>query len=294
MNLFRFLKKCFTDRPAAWRSAKLVGRSFYGKFYWFFNPNKPLIHHLSMGGVLWLEPKHSFTHCFYPGVDQYEPEVREALRYLLKPGNTFIDCGANVGYFSIAAGQFVGQQGKIVAIEANPVTYNLLERNLQVNHLGIPIHCALTSQVGEVELFMPTDGGDVYSSLKEGGLVSGSSIQSFKVQGRTLDEVVKELNLSTVDLIKIDIEGAELDVLRSAPYLLSTLRPLVIMEYGTSTWIKFEATPKDLKELLQQYSYQIRLFDWQRKSLIPITEEVWSSPYANLVLVPMEKLGRLL
>lgn len=290
MNIWRFLYKCLIDRPAAWRSAKLVSRSFYGQGYWFLNPKKPLIHRLANGGVLSLEPGHSFTHCFYPGVDQYEPEVREALQHLLQSGDTFIDCGANIGYFSIEAGHLVGPQGQVIAIEANPVTYKLLERNLHINHLGQPVHCALTSQAGEVELFMPDDGGDVYSSLKTGGLVQGSSIQSFKVQGRTLDDVVKELSLTRVDVVKIDIEGAELDVLRSAPYLLSTLRPIVITEYGTNTWTKFEATPDQLKALMHQHSYQIRLFDWKTKRLIPMTEEVWSSHYSNLLLVPAERL----
>lgn len=129
MDFRRFIKKCLTDPPAAWRSMKLVGRSFYGQCYWKLNPKRPLLHRLQNGGILLLEPEHSFTYCFYPGVDAYEPDVRMALQFLLKPGNTFIDCGANVGYFSVQAAQLVGNAGKVISIEANPLTYSLLERN---------------------------------------------------------------------------------------------------------------------------------------------------------------------
>ncbi|HIK06680.1 MAG TPA: FkbM family methyltransferase [Trichormus sp. M33_DOE_039] len=235
MNIWRFIKKLFTDQEAAWLSAKLVARSFYGQWYWSLNPNKPLVHRLTEGGSLLLEPGHSFTHCFYPGVDTYEPDVRSALQYLLKPGNVFIDCGANIGYFSVLANTLVGKTGKVISIEANPITFNLLEKNLKLNNFGMPIHCALTTESKqEVELFVPVEG-DVYSSLRKGGLVKGESVQSFKVLGRTLDEIVKELGLSKVDVVKIDIEGGEINVLKSASYVLSSFRPVVIAEYGTNT-----------------------------------------------------------
>ena len=290
MNILRFIRKCFTDRPAAWRSFKLVARSFYGQSYWLINPNKPLFHRLPNGGVLRLEPRHSFTHCFYPGVDQYEPDVRGALQYFLKAGNTFIDCGANIGYFSVLANALVGKSGKVISVEANPVTFSLLETNLKTNGFGIPIHCALTSEKGELVLSMPTQGGDVYSSLRKGGLVKGESIQSFKVLGRSLDDLVHDLALTKVDLVKIDIEGAEMDVLRSATHLLSKFRPVVITEYGTNTWPNFGATSDDLKNLAQSYSYQLRIFDINNRNLTLIPQETWQSGYANVILIPEERL----
>jgi FkbM family methyltransferase len=285
------MRKCLTDPPAAWRSAKLVARDFYGQWYWSLNPNKPLVHHLQDGGSLLLEPGHSFTHCFYPGVDSYEPDVRAALQYLLKPGNVFIDCGANIGYFSVLANTLVGQTGKVISIEANPITFNLLEKNLKINNFGIPIHCAVTLESNEkVDLFMPIEG-DVYSSLRKGGLVKGESVQSFQVLGRTLDDIVKELALSKVDVVKIDIEGGELNVLKSSNYVLSSFRPVVIAEYGTNTWPSFGANPDDLKNLAKKYSYALKMFNLKTNSFVFLTEDIWLSAYANLVLIPEERLS---
>lgn len=291
MNLLRFLKNCLTDTPAAMRSLRVVMRGCYGQLYWSLKPGAPLAYHLPSGGTLLLDEKHSFTGCLWPDVEHYEPEVRAFLQYALRPGDTFIDCGANVGYFSIQAGALVGRGGKVVAIEANPRTFKLLERNLRANHFGIPVQCALTSEAGEVELFMPKDW-DVYSSLRAGSLVEGSADQSFKVTARTLDEVVDALALQKVDLVKIDIEGGELDVLRSAPKLLSILRPLIIAEYSVNTWASFGASFAQLEELSRNHSYQLRLFDQQKQRLTPLSKNIGQSAFANVVLVPQERLSR--
>lgn len=289
MNFWRFLNKCINDRPAAIRSAKLTTRGWYGSLYWFLRPGSPLAYEVPAGGTLLLQPGHSFTGCFWPGgVDYYEPDVRALMLHLLRDGRTFIDCGANVGYFSVQAGGLVGRDGNVIAIEANPVTYELLERNLKKNEFGIPIHCALSSRPGEVELFVPSDG-DVYSSLRADGLVRNSvSYESIRVQSRTLDEVVESLGLERVDVIKIDVEGAELDVLYSAMNLLNRYRPVVIVEYSTNTWNAFGATAEAMQSLCFEHNYVIRQFNLQKRLFDPIEEDVWKSPYLNLVLVPEE------
>ncbi|MBD0326738.1 MAG: FkbM family methyltransferase [Pyrinomonadaceae bacterium] len=288
LNLRRFLKRCVTDPSSAVRAVRIVARDYYGQLYWSVKPDAPLAYQLPTGGTLLLEQHHAFTGCFWPDVDHYEPEVRTFLQDALRPNDTFIDCGANVGYFSVLAGALVGKGGTVVSIEANPITFKLLERNLQTNGFGTPIHCALTSQTGEVELFMPQDW-DVFSSLRVEGLATGNPDHSFRVKAQTLDDVVSKLKLARVDVVKIDIEGGELDVLRSAPKLLSDFRPLIITEYGSHTWAGFEVSHGDLKELAQQFKYSLRLFDPQTRKLIPISDDVWQNLYVNVVMIPEER-----
>lgn len=288
LNLLRFLKRCVTDPSSAVRAARVVARNCYGQLYWSVKPGAPLAYQLPTGGTLLLEHKHAFTGCFWPDVDHYEPEVRTFLQHALRPNDTFIDCGANVGYFSVMAGALVGLGGTVVAIEANPRTFKLLERNLRANGFGTPIHCALTSQTGEVELFMPQDW-DVYSSLRAEGLATGNPDHSFRVRAQTLDDVISQLKLSRVDVVKIDIEGGELDVLRSAPKLLSDFRPLIITEYGSHTWAGFEVSHGDLKELAQRFKYRLRLFDPQTRQLVSISDDVWHNLYVNVVMIPEER-----
>lgn len=285
MNFVRFIGKVLTSQASAWRSVKLVSRSAYGRLYWRLYPTAPLRYALSTGGTLWLEPSHSFTTCFWPAVDQYEPDVRAALLHFLKPGATFVDCGANVGYFSVMAQQIVGSRGLVVSIEANPATFSLLERNLACNGDAIAINCALMSHAAETQLFVPREG-DVYSSLRKGGLVGGEGVQTIRVTGRTLDQVAASLQLRRLDLLKVDIEGGELDVLRSATRVIRDLRPVVVCEYGTNTWPAFGATAEQLTILMREHDYSIGTYDVSRQVVVPAGPQVWNSAYANLVLMP--------
>jgi FkbM family methyltransferase len=286
-NVPRFVEKCLTDRPAALTSLKIVARRCYSRVYWTLRPRTAIRYRFPFGGLLLLEPKHVFTALFWPNIERYEPDVCGLLQQVLKPGGTFIDCGANVGFFSIQAGALVGKTGTVISIEANPHTYEFLGRNLQANGFGLPIHCALTLQTGEVELFVP-GSWDVYSSLRADGLVEGTADHSYKVKARTLDDVVAELALAKIDLVKIDIEGGELDVLRSAPNVLSVMRPMFVIEYGVNTWASFDARYEDLLHLLERHSYSARIFDPVKKELLPVPEDVRRRTFVNLVLVPAE------
>ena len=274
-----------TAPASAWQSVTLVSRSAYGRFFWTIRPTAPLRYALRTGGTLWLEPSHSFTTCFWPAVDQYEPDVRAALLHFLKPGGTFVDCGANIGYFSVMAQQIVGSAGRVVAIEANPATFCLLERNLDANGAAEAINCAVAAHTADAELFVPREG-DVYSCLRTGGLVDGNDAQAIRVPGRTLDEIVMSLRLTRLDLLKLDVEGGELDILRSASRVLRDLRPVIVCEYGTNTWPAFGATPDQLATLMHNHHYAIGTFDVGRQVVAPAGEQVWSSPYVNLVMVP--------
>jgi FkbM family methyltransferase len=256
--------------------------------HWWMWPDTPMVYRFPTGGRMKLYAKHSFTECIWPGVDRYEPDVQVALAKLLRRGDTFIDCGANVGYFSIMASDLVGPSGQVVSIEANPRTYELLKGNLALNGNRMPIHCALTSKSGEVDIFV-SDAGDVYSSLRTGGLVQGDTVRSHKVPAKTLDEVLEQLALERVDVVKVDIEGGELDVLRSAPQTMSKFRPTWIMEYGTNTWPAFGATPQELLEILAERQYVVRQFNPRTAHLYTPDESIWQSHYANLILVPAER-----
>jgi FkbM family methyltransferase len=268
----------------------LVARSVYSKFHFFAHAGAPIKYKFPSGGTLLLEPKHSFTHCFWPAVEAYEPDVRAALHRLLKPGHVFVDCGANVGCWSVMAYGIVGKEGKVIAIEANPVTLALLQRNLDFNGMSGPVHCALTSKPGELELFVPSDGSDVYSSLRTGGLVAAKDAQIHKVQGRTLDEVLSSLHIERIDLIKIDIEGGEFDVMSSARATLEQKRPIVIVEYGTNTWPVFGVGARDLQALASSLNYTCNVFDTAEEAFRVANESDWNLPYANIILIPAEKV----
>jgi FkbM family methyltransferase len=289
MNLFRFTRKCITDPPAACRSAGLVLRLLRSSLYWKLYPKHALRWRIPTGGILFLPPRHSFTSCIWPAYSSYEPEVQGILTNVIKPGHTFIDCGSNIGFFSVLAGDIVGRSGTILSIEANPLTLSFLARNLSANKLPPPIHCALNDVPGEMDLYVPSSGADIFSSLKHGGLIGAFDHTTYKVPARTLDSIVSEAALSRVDLIKIDVEGAEMNVLRSAVNTLEKFRPYCVIEYGVNTWPTFGSTPDMLLDFAKSLNYRVYRLDPPPTQTRPITAEDWSSVYSNLLLSPIER-----
>lgn len=285
MNVLRFAHKCLFNRRAAVVSGRLFAREMRAKWHWKLHPNVPLKFDVGDGAFLLLDQGHSFTVCIHPNPEGYEPDLRAYLHSVLHRDSVFLDCGANVGYFSVLARKWVGPEGRVISVEANPETVEILKRNLDLNGGGEIINLALTTTPGEVELHVPV-AGDIYSSMKRGGFVKGPDIRSFKVQGATVDSVVAELNLTALDAIKIDVEGADLDVLMSARSTLERFRPHVSLEYATTTWPAFGASHGDLLKFLAQCHYNVGKFDLSEKRVIPIANADWASPYLNLCLTP--------
>lgn len=159
------------------------------------------------------------------------------LSRLLRPSDCVIDVGANVGYFSAVAARFVGLQGRVHAIEANPVLVDRLrmvvgevpQGPIQIHHGAvwhssgvIPFHVA-----AEVSGWSSLIGNDTFKT--------GYTVQ---VPAVTLDEFVQREGIGRVRLLKLDIEGAETDALRGASRLLSS---------GSVDYIIVEAEPYRLK-----------------------------------------------
>lgn len=155
-------------------------------------------------------------------------ELNFVNRYL-KLGDKAMDVGANVGIFSVVMGATVGDEGRVFAFE--PVAANVLrlEKNIRKNELDnvqiFPV--ALGASQGHMNLRMATD--PAYPSLHEvqGGFGNGADVS---IEVRTLDVVWRELGSPAIALVKIDVEGAEMDVLHGASDFLASCRPTLLVE----------------------------------------------------------------
>jgi len=138
----------------------------------------------------------------------------------LKLGDVYYDIGANIGIFTLPAAKIVGCEGRVVAFEAAPANYSRLMDNLERNDLSnvTVFGLGLASETATASLYRPTD------RLGEGGhsLVPlpqrGAGVSNILVA--RLDDLVKLWNLPMPNLIKIDVEDAEVEVLRGMPELL--------------------------------------------------------------------------
>lgn len=158
-----------------------------------------------------------------------EPATQEVLHVLCQRNWVCYDVGASVGFFSLILGRLVGPTGKVVSFEPSPPALERLRHNVALNP-DLPIAVlplALSNQDGAAPF-------DARAELALGRLVSPSqppgsaTARQVAVQVRRLDTLVAERDLAPPDLIKIDVEGAEVDVFDGMERLLHAKRPLIV------------------------------------------------------------------
>ena len=139
----------------------------------------------------------------------WEEYTTEMLKKVATEGNIVVDLGANIGYFTLLTSRLVGNRGKVYAFEPEPVNYSLLVKNVEINGYEniIPVQKAVSNTAGTTKLFIDNEKSYAHTIGKyydKKGFVEIESV--------TLDDYFKEKE-HTIDIIKIDIVGAELAAL---------------------------------------------------------------------------------
>lgn len=157
--------------------------------------------------------------------EAFEPDTVDIPRAFCDSANTVIDIGANIGLTSLALSSLC-EEGQVVAIEPVPVTFRLLEKNLSLLPWGnvLEVNKALGDKDGSVAMYVNE------SNLATAFVVSEESSGNLDIPLTTLDALVTDCGLASVDFIKIDAEGHELDVLGGARNTLEKFRPNVLLE----------------------------------------------------------------
>jgi len=165
----------------------------------------------------------------------FEPVETKFVLGLLKPGMSFVDIGANIGWFTVQAADRVGPQGHVTAFEPRPTTGHWLKRSIEDNAFSERAeiyNCAVGPRAGEIHIGYSRDTdnpGGTWSLLNEkleARFRTGNAVM-IRVPMVALDEVVGDRR---VDVIKIDIEGAEPAAMAGSSRILSTNRPIVVSE----------------------------------------------------------------
>lgn len=154
-----------------------------------------------------------------------EPHIQALLQKMLKPGATFVDVGANFGALSAAAARLVAPGGAVICFEPVPANFSRLQTvvgSTGAANLNVILdRRAIGAQVGAVPIYLNFwDGLHTIDPQVNAGSRRGSLV----VQQVTLDQALREHGVERVDLLKIDVEGAELRVLEGARELLSSRR----------------------------------------------------------------------
>ena len=158
-----------------------------------------------------------------------EPEVQDALLRYLRPGMTFYDLGANIGFFSLLGARLVGEQGRVVAFEADPEVAARLREHVERNKF---------QSVTIAEKAVWSEGSKVFFERVDpatspdrglGHVAATASANTIEIEAVSLDDFARICGAEP-DFIKCDVEGAELEVFHGAHRLLSEKRPAILCE----------------------------------------------------------------
>jgi FkbM family methyltransferase len=219
----------------------------------------------------------------------YEPQESACVRDILRPGMTFVDVGANWGFFTQMAAHLVGSSGRVVAIEADPRVFVRLKQNVARNHLKHVqvFDIAVADRNGELTLagHDEAEGNPGISRLIE---IGSPQPLTFSVQSRRLDSLLDEAGLDHVDLVKIDVEGAEDLVLTGMDEgLISHRYRSIVLEIHPLQLSERGHTTSEILDVLKGRGYRGYVLDYS-KALRKAYYKPWL--HSSEFLLPLERV----
>ncbi len=194
---------------------------------------------------------------YYRGM--YEEATVEVLRRALRPGMNFLDVGANIGLYSTVAGYLVGPSGKVLAVEPQESMWSAIEFNARQNRLSNVslIRSAVGRAAGVARLHQLYTNNPSAATLQLQR--DEASISSSPVSVLPLSELLRAADLGDADLVvKVDVEGAELEVLAGAEeYFVAHPPAMILIECVDHHLRRFGATSVDLLRMLDSLGYHL-------------------------------------
>ncbi len=206
----------------------------------------------------------------------FEQHERDFVRRYLRPGDLFVDVGANIGLFTVLAADTVGPTGQVYAFEPSPETFVKLQKNIQLNAFTnvIPIEAGLSHSDGTAELNVSSEGWDGYDTFGV-PMLTGSA--NFSLKGKVAvptmqwDKFATSRNLvGKVRMIKIDVEGWESHVLNGGTKTLSRSdAPTLQVEFTDDAARSTGTSCAKLYRQLEAMGYTMCRYDMDDKQLSP-------------------------
>lgn len=230
---------------------------------------------------------------------EYDPPTLRRARALLPPGGVALDIGSNVGVYACGLGVIALQNGgRVFAFEPVPNNAARLRENIDLNHLQPVVELgefAFGREPGELVLHMPPEGwvnnavGQNMMATWDLDHVRKHGWREFKAEVRRMDDWARATALDRCDLIKIDVEGAEMLVFEGGRELIERFRPVIIGEFSPYWMNQIGQSFQDVIGFFEPMGYQFfREFEWELRPLTPNLIAT-GSEVPNYYLFPSDK-----
>jgi FkbM family methyltransferase len=224
------------------------------------------------GGIrLLLDPEDYFQCMMFYG--RYTPEILQVLEHFVAPGDKVIDVGAHLGYFSIHLGRLVTRSGRVYSVEPDPRAMECLARSVAANHMEwietFPV--ALSASKRSINFYLSPQLG-WSTAVRNTHLVN---LRTINVETVPLDWLVECGKVSPeLRLVKLDVEGFEVQVLRGMQRVLQESRPILVVEVNDRMLTAQGDSPTGLLDLVRSFDYSVYAIEkrsgwwWHRRTKI--------------------------
>lgn len=270
-----------------WRTLPSVKFKVWRERYEFellFNGRPTTVHQISKELKIHLDKSSILSFEIYKG---FEEDEIDFVKRFLKRGACFMDVGTNVGLFTLHASRSVGDSGKVISFEPSSETVVKLKKNLEVNAIKNVevVQKGLSDQEGVLELTLANEGFDAFNSFATPTL--GGAISSEQVEVTTVDNFLASKGLAPkdIDLMKVDVEGWELPIMKGGFKTFSDPQaPVLLVEFTEKNANNAGFTCVELSEYIASFGYELFIYDRKNRTLTK--EPVGKTyDYQNLICV---------
>ena len=217
---------------------------------------------------------------------RYERETVMLFQKMIKPGMCIVDIGAHIGYYTVLFSKMVGPNGRVIAFEADPDNFALLQKNTRTLSNVVLVNKAVTDQNGSIDFYKINNSTGCHSII-------APTLASTKttVPAVTLDAFLENGAYPNIDTIKIDIEGGEPSAFRGMKKLFAASHPLqIVSEFNPAALTAAKVAPLDFLKSVQESGFVIYPITDSTEPAVPLTLEkppslsFYQTGYANLLL----------
>jgi FkbM family methyltransferase len=198
----------------------------------------------------------------------WEPHVERVLRRFLAPGSVFVDIGANVGWHTALASSAVGVDGQVYAVEPNPDNARLIAHTIERNRLSnvhlVPIALSESTGFAAFRSAIGSNGGFLNHDERDSLDPSVTIVPTIRFD---------DLHIPRVDVVKIDVEGAEPIVFRGATETIERDHPIIIFEFSCEMTERVSGVaPRDHLKMFESFGYALSMIERPSGTLVPVDD----------------------
>jgi len=218
-------------------------------------------------------------------LEKYEPYLTELMLSKIKVGDVVLDIGANIGYYAVLFADKVGKKGKVIAIEPDPINFEILQKNIKENKLFnvVAVQAAAGNENKKMKIFESKENFGDHRMWEETLRPAGTSLdrEAKPVFCRKLDDLLKELEYQKIDFIKMDVQGFESLVIEGGEKIIEKNKPTIFFEYWPWGNKKAGSDIKKMMEFFRKIYKKIFWVDEYIQVHFPVSQKFLDKKYSD-------------